>query len=37
MTEKQKLRMVLLLQNECNLAKAKEAYEFVIGSQTRCR
>ncbi len=32
MTEKQKLRMVLLLQNECNLAKAKEAYEFVIGS-----
>ena len=32
MTEKQKLRMVLLLQNECNLAKAKEAYEFVIGN-----
>ena len=32
MTEKQKLRMFLLLQNECNLAKAKEAYEFVIGN-----
>ena len=32
MTEKQKLRMVLLMQNECNLAKAKEAYEFVIGN-----